>query len=182
MVVRYLVIVSLTLAAFVGCSSSPTQNQASEEGNATTAENNDAAKANRLNSSSVRSDSLAKAAPLNSKDPLLSVRSIYYDLDNYQIKNEYKSMVQAHASYLKSHEKTTIQVQGNCDERGSREYNLALGQRRAESVKNMLTILGVSEEQVEAISFGEEKPFALGHDERSWTENRRSDLIYSGKK
>jgi peptidoglycan-associated lipoprotein len=105
-------------------------------------------------------------------------RSIYYEFDRYDIKDEYRPVVEAHARYLREHPQAQIAVQGNADERGSREYNLALGQRRSEGVKKMLTLLGVADRQVEATSFGEEKPRATGHDEASWAENRRSDIVY----
>jgi len=107
-----------------------------------------------------------------------SKRSIYYEFDRYDVKDEYRQLVEAHARYLREHPGAQIAVQGNADERGSREYNLALGQRRSEGVKKMLTLLGVTERQVEATSFGEEKPRAVGHDEASWAENRRSDVVY----
>ena len=107
-----------------------------------------------------------------------SKRSVYYEFDRYDVKDEYRALVEAHARYLREHPGAQIAVQGNADERGSREYNLALGQRRSEGVKKMLTLLGVTERQVEATSFGEEKPRAVGHDEASWSENRRSDVVY----
>src|SRR5882762_365206 len=107
-----------------------------------------------------------------------SKRSVYYEFDRYEVKDEYRPLVEAHARYLREHPQAQIAVQGNADERGSREYNLALGQRRSEGVKKMLTLLGVVERQVEATSFGEEKPRAVGHDEASWAENRRSDIVY----
>ena len=107
-----------------------------------------------------------------------SKRSIYYEFDSYDVKDEYRALVEAHARFLREHPGAQIAVQGNADERGSREYNLALGQRRSEGVKKMLTLLGVTERQIEATSFGEEKPRAAGHDEASWTENRRSDIVY----
>jgi len=108
----------------------------------------------------------------------LSKRSVYYDFDRYDVKDEYRALVEANARYLREHPQAQIAVQGNADERGSREYNLALGQRRSEGVKKMLTLLGVAERQVEATSFGEEKPRAVGHDEASWAQNRRSDIVY----
>jgi len=86
--------------------------------------------------------------------------------------------VEAHARYLREHSGAQVAVQGNADERGSREYNLALGQRRSEGVKKILTLLGVADRQIETTSFGEEKPRALGHDEASWSQNRRSDIVY----
>lgn len=108
----------------------------------------------------------------------LSQRSIYYDFDRYDIKEEYVPIVEAHAKFLMEYPDLKIVVQGNCDERGSREYNLALGQRRADSVKRAMALLGVSEKQIETVSFGAEKPVALGQDEESWAKNRRSDIVY----
>jgi peptidoglycan-associated lipoprotein len=117
------------------------------------------------------------------KDPAspLSARSIYYDFDKYDIKDDYKPVVEAHARYLREHGGTKMLIQGNTDERGSREYNIALGQRRSEGVKKMLLLLGAREEQVEAVSLGEEKPKEGGHTEDAWTRNRRSDMLYPGE-
>lgn len=116
------------------------------------------------------------------KDPNspLSKRSIYYDFDAYNIKEEFQGVVEAHAKFLLEHKDMKVRVEGNCDERGSREYNLALGQRRADSVKRALSLLGVPGKQIETVSFGSEKPKALGHDDDAWAENRRSDLAYVG--
>jgi peptidoglycan-associated lipoprotein len=110
----------------------------------------------------------------------LSKRSIYYDFDAYNIKEEFQSVVEAHAKFLLEHKNMKMRVEGNCDERGSREYNLALGQRRADSVKRALTLLGVPGKQIETVSFGSEKPKSNGHDDDAWAENRRSDLAYVG--
>jgi peptidoglycan-associated lipoprotein len=109
---------------------------------------------------------------------LLSKRSIYYEFDRYDIKEEYVPIVEAHARLLMAHADVKILVQGNCDDRGSREYNLALGQRRAESVKRAMVLLGVNDKQIETVSFGAEKPVAFGQDEESWAKNRRSDIVY----
>ena len=87
-------------------------------------------------------------------------------------------MIEAHAKYLREHPGVRILIQGNCDERGSREYNIALGQRRSQRVAEMLSLLGVPSRQVEAVSLGEEKAKSPGHDEGSWAENRRSDIVY----
>src|SRR5688572_17863810 len=102
---------------------------------------------------------------------ILSKRSIYYDYDSSLIKDEYKPIVAAHAKYLSQNRSTRVTVQGNTDERGSREYNIALGQRRADSVRQMMTLLGVQESQIETVSFGEEKPRAGGQDESSYSQN-----------
>ena len=117
------------------------------------------------------------------QDPnnILSQRSVYYDYDSYTVKKEYKELVLAHAKYLRDNPDAGVLLQGNTDERGSREYNLALGQRRADNVKNMMTLAGARDAQIESVSLGEEKPRAMSHDESSWTENRRTDILYHGE-
>ena len=117
------------------------------------------------------------------RDPasVLAARSVYYDFDRYDIKDEFKPLIEAHAAYLRGQPELKMLIQGNTDERGSREYNIALGQRRSEGVKRMLLLLGAREEQVEAVSLGEEKPKELGHTEEAWTRNRRSDMLYTGE-
>ena len=108
----------------------------------------------------------------------LAKRSIYYDYDRYDIREEFVPVIEAHSKFLMDHSDIRIAVQGNCDDRGSREYNLALGQRRADSVKRAMVLLGVADKQIETVSFGAEKPVALGQDEESWAQNRRSDIVY----
>jgi len=121
--------------------------------------------------------------PLDPRNPksILAKRSVYYDYDSSVVKDEYKPLVTAHSQYLTKNRGTKITVQGNTDERGSREYNLALGQRRADSVKKMMILLGAQESQIESVSFGEEKPRATGKDEAAFSENRRSDIVYQGE-
>lgn len=119
--------------------------------------------------------------PLTDPNNILSKRNIYFDLDKYNVKPEYRPLVEAHAKYLAQHPKADVVLEGNADERGSREYNLALGQKRAIAVKQTLSVLGVADAQVETISYGKEKPKALGHDESSWAENRRTDIRYAGE-
>lgn len=118
------------------------------------------------------------ANPLKDPSNVLSKRSIYFELDSNIVKEEFKPLVAAHARYLQQNPGQKIVVQGNADERGSREYNLALGQRRADAVKQMMQLLGAKSDQIETVSFGEEKPKSAGHDEASWSENRRADLAY----
>jgi peptidoglycan-associated lipoprotein len=117
------------------------------------------------------------------KDPNnpLSKRSIYYDYDQFDVKDEYRGLVETHARYLRENPSMRIMIQGNTDERGSREYNVGLGQRRSDGVKKMLILLGARENQIESVSLGEEKPQADGHDESAWSKNRRSDILYSGE-
>lgn len=110
--------------------------------------------------------------------PVGVARIVYFDYDSYTVKDEFRSVVEAHAKYLNSHKDRKVIIQGNTDDRGGTEYNLALGQKRAEAVRKALVLLGVSDAQVEAVSFGKEKPKALGSDEAAWAENRRSDIAY----
>jgi peptidoglycan-associated lipoprotein len=117
------------------------------------------------------------------KDPknILSKRSIFYDLDKFDVKDEYRSLVEAHAKYLRENPNARMLIQGNTDERGSREYNVGLGQRRSDGVKRMMTLLGARESQVETVSLGEEKPQDPGQGETAYSKNRRSDILYSGE-
>jgi len=121
------------------------------------------------------------ASMLRDPNNILSKRSIYYDLDKFDVKDEYRGLVEAHAKYLRENPGAKILIQGNTDERGSREYNVGLGQRRSEGVKRMLMLLGAKEGQIESVSLGEEKPQSEGHDEEAWSKNRRSDILYSGE-
>jgi peptidoglycan-associated lipoprotein len=115
------------------------------------------------------------------KEGTLAKRSVFYDLDQYNIKDEYRPLLQAHGKYLAEHRNAKMLVQGNCDERGSREYNIALGQRRSEGVKKMLVLMGATDSQVEPVSLGEEKPRCTEHAESCWSQNRRSDMLYGGE-
>lgn len=103
--------------------------------------------------------------------------SIYFDFDKFEIKSEYQTTIAAYAKYMKIDSKARLVIEGNADERGTTEYNLALGQKRAEAVRRALGVSGVAENRVEAISNGEEKPKAKGSNEAAWAENRRADLV-----
>jgi peptidoglycan-associated lipoprotein len=117
------------------------------------------------------------------KDPnhILSKRTVYFDFDSFVIKEEFKPLIQAHAKFLSENKDARSTVQGNADERGSREYNLALGQKRAEAVKKAMLVLGAQEIQIEAVSFGEEKPACTDANEACWAKNRRADIVYQGE-
>lgn len=116
--------------------------------------------------------------PLNDPSSALANRSVYYPFDVYVVQDADKPTVQAHAKYLSERPDRKVRLEGNADERGSNEYNLALGQRRADGVKKMLEVGGAKASQLESVSYGEEKPRASGHDEASWSQNRRTDLNY----
>jgi len=117
------------------------------------------------------------------KDPssILSRRSIYFDYDKYDVRDEYRGLIDAHAKYLRENPGARMLIQGNADERGSREYNVALGQKRSENVKKMLMLLGAREAQLESVSLGEEKPQCIEHHEECWAKNRRGDMLYGGE-
>lgn len=117
------------------------------------------------------------------KDPKSAVykRSVFFDYDQYMIKDEFKSLIEAHGKLLAKNPKVKMLIQGNADERGSREYNLALGQKRAEAVRKALLLQGGTEAQIEAVSLGEEKPRCKDAAESCWSQNRRSDMLYTGE-
>lgn len=112
-------------------------------------------------------------------DPRSSAsRSVYFEFDDAGLKSEYATLIEQHGKFLASHAGLAIKVEGNTDERGSSEYNLALGQKRAQAVVKALEVFGVKPAQLEAVSWGKEKPKATGHDESAWAQNRRADLRY----
>ena len=119
--------------------------------------------------------------PLKDPSNILSRRSVYFDYDSNVVKDEFKPLVTAHAKHLATNRTRKVTIQGNTDERGSREYNIALGQRRADAVKQMMTLLGATASQIETVSFGEEKPRAMGSTEQAFAENRRADIVYQGE-
>ena len=170
---KQLIIPAILAALITGCSSTP---DADQNGAPVESRDNGIATvdANNLD---------GRGLPRELTDPksILSKRSVYFDYDKYDVKAEYKDLVAAHAKFLTNNRKFKMLVQGNTDDRGSREYNLALGQKRADSIKKMLTLLGAGEDQVEAVSLGEEKPKNEGTDEAAWAENRRGDMLYSGE-
>jgi peptidoglycan-associated lipoprotein len=126
----------------------------------------------------VRSQNLRRDAIDQDKGPL-SKRVVYFAFDSSNIQSEYTELLQAHGEYLGANPDVTVTVAGHTDERGSREYNLALGERRARSVKQVLTLNGAANDQVKTISYGEEKPAVQGHDKQAWAKNRRAKLNYS---
>ena len=123
-------------------------------------------------------DSRGLPSELTDPKSVLSQRSIFFDVDKYEVKDVHKDLVAAHAKYLVSHRDFKVLIQGNTDASGSSEYNLSLGQKRADAVKRSLTLLGAREDQVESVSLGKEKPRNPGNDAAAFAENRRSDILY----
>lgn len=111
----------------------------------------------------------------------LSKQTIYFMYDSSQVQQEFIPVIAAHAQYLAAHPNTRLVLEGHADERGSREYNIALGEQRAKAVARMMKVQGVQDRQLQAVSFGEEKPSVSGHDEDAWQMNRRVELVYQGR-
>ena len=171
-------LMTLTCAALVACSSTPTTPPAASKSVAATT----AAGLSTPGSGKPVTSSTTSMAPLpaylDPKNPISAQRSVYFDFDDFSVKNEYQALVERHGKYLTSMPRLSIKIEGNADERGSAEYNLALGQKRAEAVRKALEIYGVKGLQLEAVSWGSERPKAQAHDETAWAQNRRADLSY----
>src|SRR5690606_32552626 len=116
--------------------------------------------------------------PFNPQSPLAQQRSVYFEFDSYTIAGQYRSVVEMHANYLRGNSQQRARIEGRADARGGAECDLALGQRRSEAVSRMMNLLGVNTGQIEAISFGKERPRALGNTEADYAENRRADIVY----
>lgn len=173
-------LVSISVAAlFIAACATPVDDKA-----APVAEKSAPAAATPTPAPDSRSVARVEPAPGSALDALsdpsspLSKRSVHFDFDSFVVKAEYQPLVEAHGRYLVANKQRRVVIEGNADERGSREYNLALGQKRAETVKGRLALLGVADGQIEAVSFGEERPRATGKDESAWAENRRADIVY----
>src|SRR5689334_19033470 len=166
-------IISFTVLAAlaVGCSTQQTSDSAA------TSTQSQSSAATSSPSTQPGGASLGNAPDPKRRQGMLANRSIYYDFDKYELKPESRALIEAHARYLRENPNVKVRIEGNADERGSAEYNLALGQQRSNGVLKVMTLLGVPEGRIEAVSFGKEKPKAAGHDEGSWAENRRSDIV-----
>ena len=170
-----------TVVLFTACSSVPLDDRKSapiEDRTAQRAGDMDATPSGVDPRSVTTVDATSQQGSMQEQQGLLAKRVIYFDLDSYIIKEEFQPVVEAHANHLRANPNRRVLLQGHTDERGSREYNLALGQKRAEAVRKALSLLGVADNQMEAISFGEEKPIASGSGEASWAENRRAEIVY----
>jgi peptidoglycan-associated lipoprotein len=171
-------LIAVVLAA---CQSTPTQDNAAPVEDKSATASQSGASTSGTSGTGVSGSSMTGGNPLRDPNNILSKRSVYFDFDSYVVRDEFKPLVEAHARYLQSNRNARMTIQGNADERGSHEYNLALGQRRADAVKRMMTLIGATDGQVETVSFGKEKPRNQGHDEVAWAENRRDDMVYAGE-
>jgi peptidoglycan-associated lipoprotein len=184
---RNFLLVAIFAAALVGCSTTPTTEAPVEDHGTAgqTAPGAGGASTGGVQNGGVTGSQLGSgqggASELTNPNSILSKRSIYFDFDSFVVKDQYRPLVEAHARYLQSHPNARMTIQGNTDERGSPEYNIALAQKRADAVKRMMTLLGARDNQIETVSFGEERPKNPGHDETAWAENRRDDIVYAGE-
>ena len=163
---------ALAIVAIAGCSSVPLDNVPVEDKSAS------AVNGQPGGTQSAVAPVAADEAEGTAAGPVNVSRIIYFDYDSYVIKPEFQSILESHARFLKANARRKVSIEGHTDERGGREYNLALGQRRSEAVRRSLGLLGVPDTQVEAVSFGKEKPVALGSNEAAWAQNRRAEILY----
>ncbi len=119
--------------------------------------------------------------PLDDAQSVLAGRTVYFQYDSARVAPSSAAMLEAHSAYLRSHTGAKVRLEGHADERGGREYNLALGQKRSDAVRQSLKLLGVPDGQMESVSYGKEKPAATGHDEESWSKNRKVDIAYQAR-
>ena len=177
--IQHLLIATAAIAILAGCASTPLD----ESKTAPVAEKSAPAPAPVPPPPDTRAVQRVETAPqpvdpLSDPNSTLAKRSVFFEFDRFDVRSEFQPLVEAHGRYLATAKQRHIVIEGNADERGSREYNLALGQKRADAVKSRLTLLGATDNQIETISYGEERPRANGHDEASWAQNRRADIVY----
>jgi peptidoglycan-associated lipoprotein len=170
---RLALLTAVSSVIFAGCASNvPLDNKAAPvESRSTTGSNAGAGSTAGNSQSKMASVDLTKNAPVNEAG-----RVVYFDYDSFVIKDEFRPLIEGQAKIISSDRAKKLTVEGHTDERGGSEYNLALGQKRAESVAKALKLLGVTDTQVEAVSFGKERPAAQGSDEAAWAKNRRAEL------
>ena len=157
----------------IGCSKETKEENAAVEDHTSAAPADTGAQAHGTGTN----DQAGKSA-LDDPNSPLATRVIYFEYDSSEVLPQYRKVVEAHAAYLASNPNTIITLEGHADERGSREYNLALGERRAQTVKSQMTLLGAKDGQIRTVSYGEERPALEGHDENAWSKNRRVEIRY----
>jgi peptidoglycan-associated lipoprotein len=129
----------------------------------------------------IQDEMLSAQELLEQADSPLASRVIYFEYDSAKVSDESLGLIEAHGNFIASNGNVTVRLEGHADERGSREYNIALGDRRAQSVRRILLFQGASSDQIDTISYGEEQPASLGHDDSAWSLNRRVELVYEVK-
>jgi peptidoglycan-associated lipoprotein len=170
-----LTVLAIAAMFVAACASKPTQD---DEAAARAAAERAAAEAAAAETRRVTEPEVVELDPLEDPSSILAQRIIYFDFDRSDVKPEFMAVIQAHAQYMVAHPDARVTLEGHTDERGAREYNIALGNRRAQAVRRMLMFHGVADRQVTTVSYGEEKPVALGQNEEAWSRNRRVEIAY----
>ena len=183
---RHAIALLLALALLSGCESMSKSDDEFVADEPPAQEEQDAAESSDTNSApaepEVSAEELAaqraKEAAMKEQAALREVRTFYFDFDQYTVKPEARSPLAAHAAFLSANPSVKVVLEGHCDERGTKEYNIALGENRAKAVERFLKVNGVSDSQIEIVSYGEERPAATGHTEQAWAKNRRVYIEY----
>ncbi|MGH8610765.1 MAG: peptidoglycan-associated lipoprotein Pal [Gammaproteobacteria bacterium] len=168
--------IAITTASLLGCQSAEEFTRTSDQGTVTEGEPGEDEAGARTHG--VDESGGPRAGGLQDPEGRLSVRVIYFDYDSSEVKPEYQPVIEAHAQHLIRNPNAVLTIEGHTDERGSREYNLALGERRAQAVSRQLVLLGASNAQVRTLTYGEERPVTEGHEEQAYAVNRRAELVY----
>ena len=176
-ILKLLVVITMSLA-LAACSSNKSKTDSARTGANVSDQGMGAGAGSGAASQGLGDGSGAAGGALNDPNSPLAVRVIYFDYDSANIRADFNDTIAAHASYLASNPSTVVTLEGHADERGSREYNLALGENRAMSVRKQLVLLGASAGQIKIVSYGEERPAVDGHDEGAYEKNRRVELVY----
>jgi peptidoglycan-associated lipoprotein len=170
---RVMVVLLLAAAcALTACASKPSKTAGGEPGMSSTGAEGSGAGNAGANAGNTDDEAAGPQAGL------LAKRTVYFDFDSSEIKGEGTDVVAAHAKYLAANPGTRVRLEGHTDERGSREYNIGLGERRAQSVRRALLLQGAADAQISTVSYGEERPAVAGHDEAAWAKNRRVEIVY----
>jgi len=164
-----------------GCASKEAAKEAPVESRSTTTTSTTTPSATGGSTTPITPATNVAVNPLKDPNNILSKRIIYFEYDQDSVNGEYQTIVQAHAKYLSENRGRKIRLEGHADERGSREYNMALGQRRGDAIRKASNLLGVANDRMETVSFGEDKPRATGSDEAAWSQNRRVEIVYDGE-
>lgn len=178
--IRNTLIIALSAAVLAGCPARPVvddDDAARREAERAAQQAEDDRR--RAEADRVRQQEEMRADPLDDPTSILAQRVVYFDFDRSEVKPEFMAVVQAHAQYLSRNPNARVTLEGHTDERGSREYNIGLGNRRAQAVRRLLMFHGVADRQIATVSYGEEKPVARGQNEEAWARNRRVEIIYA---
>ena len=174
---RLFFVIGLTIL-LVGCSKDQIKEEEPVEVTDLSADSAAASNEDSAQTYGAEDESSSAFSQLDDPQSPLSVRIIYFEYDSSEIRSDYRSTIEAHSLYLQQNPNTSITLEGHADERGSREYNLALGERRAKTVKQQMLLLGANSNQIRLVSYGEERPASDGHDDASWQQNRRVEILY----